>query len=78
MRTQIALDDEQHARVKAKAAELGMTMAAYIRSLVERDLGEERSNADVSAIFGIGASSGSDIANEPDAVAEAIADMHRR
>ena len=55
-----------------------MRMAAYIRSLVERDLGDERSHADVSAIFGVGASRGSQIANEPDAVADAIADTHRR
>jgi predicted DNA binding CopG/RHH family protein len=31
-------DPEQHARVKQKAASLGITMAEYIRRLVEDDL----------------------------------------
>ena len=76
MRTQIALDDEQHARVKRKARELGVTMAEYIRILVDRDLGDDNTEADVTEIFGLGNSGGSDIANEPNAVAESIASLH--
>lgn len=77
MRTQISLDDEQHARVKQKAAELGVTMAHYIRMLVERDLGSQSTQASVEDIFALGESGGSDIANERTAVADAIAARHR-
>ena len=74
MRTQIALEAEQHALVKQKAASLGITMAEYIRRLVDQDLAGGRTNADVSAIIGIGRSGGSDIAAEGQAAtAEAIA-----
>jgi len=78
MRTQIALDDEQHARAKRKAAELGITMAEYIRILVDRDLGDDNSRADVSEIFGIGSSGGSDIENEQHAIGAAISSHHQR
>lgn len=74
MRTQIALKDEQHALVKQKAASLGITMAEYIRCLVDQDLAGGRTSADVSAIIGIGRSGGSDIAAEGQAAAaEAVA-----
>ena len=75
MRTQIALHPEQHARVKQKAAALGITMAEYIRRLVDRDLGPTDTLADPSTIIGIGRSAGSDIASEgKDAIASAIAE----
>ena len=75
MRTQIALDREQHARVKQKAAALGITMAEYIRRLVDRDLGPTDTLADPGAIIGIGRSGGGDIAREgKDAIAAAIAE----
>ena len=73
MRTQIALEPEQHAQVKRKAADLGISMAEYIRRLVERDLDVFESEVDISVIFGLGNSGGSDIATEGKAaVAEAI------
>lgn len=75
MRTQIALDPEQHARVKQKAASLGITMAEYIRRLVAADLAGVEPMASPVAIFGIGASGGSDIAREgKQAVARAVAE----
>lgn len=74
MRTQIALEAEQHALVKRKAADLGISMAEYIRRLVERDLEQVSLISDISAIFGIGDSGGSDIAvDRKRATAEAIA-----
>ena len=74
MRTQIALEAEQHALVKQKAAALGITMAEYIRRLVDQDLAGGGTNADLSAIIGIGRSGGSDIATEGTAaVSEAVA-----
>ena len=80
MRTQIALEPEQHAQVKQKAAALGITMAEYIRRLVDRDLGHATTGADVSAIIGIGRSGGSDIAAEGTtaAVSEAVAALSSR
>ena len=73
MRTQIALEPEQHAMVKRKAADLGISMAEYIRRLVECDLERAETRADISAIFGIGNSGGSDIAAEGKrAIGEAI------
>lgn len=75
MRTQIALEAEQHAQVKQKAASLGITMAEYIRRLVDRDLGSAGPQADVKGIIGIGSSGGSDIANDrSDVVAAAVAE----
>ncbi len=74
MRTQIALETEQHALVKRKAADLGISMAEYIRRLVERDLEQTGTSTDIAAIFGIGDSGGSDIAvDRKVATAEAIA-----
>lgn len=80
MRTQIALEPEQHAQAKQKAAALGITMAEYIRRLVDRDLGQRATDADISAIIGIGRSGGSDIAAEGTAaaVSEAVAALNSR
>jgi hypothetical protein len=64
MRTQIALDAEQHAKVRQKAAGLGITMAEYIRRLVDADLASTDPEAGPAAIIGIGGSGGSDIAAE--------------
>ena len=74
MRTQIDLESEQHALAKRKAVDLGISMAEYIRRLVEQDLAQAGTNSDISAIFGIGDSGGSDIAvDRKTATAEAIA-----
>ena len=80
MRTQIDLDAEQHAFVKLKAAELGISIAEYLRRLVEQDLGQRgpRSDisdiSDISHISDIGDSGGSDISvDRKAATAEAMA-----
>jgi len=74
MRTQIDLESEQHALAKRKAVDLGISMAEYIRRLVEQDLAQAGPNSDISAIFGIGDSGGSDISvDRKTATAEAIA-----
>jgi hypothetical protein len=64
MRTQIALEPSQHARVREKAASLGITMAEYIRRLVDRDLDEATPQASPASIIGLGRSGGSDIARD--------------
>ncbi|MEX2423845.1 MAG: hypothetical protein WD990_07700 [Acidimicrobiia bacterium] len=80
MRTQIALDPEHHAQVKRKAAQLGITMAEYIRRLVARDLDPTTTGADIEAIIGIGSSGGSDIARESKsaAIGDAVASQMTR
>lgn len=74
-RTQISLDPELQRRAQRRAAELGISFAEYVRSLVRRDLVEpHRPKVDISAIFDLGDSGGSDIANHKDEyIADAIA-----
>ena len=77
MRTQIALSPTQHARAKSKAADLGITMAEYIRRLVDRDLDQQDPVTDPSVIIGLGSSGGSDIATERrEAIGRAVAEHH--
>ena len=64
MRTQIALPPEQHAEVKLKAAGLGISMAEYIRRLIDRDLNRPHPRGGIPSIIGICSSDGSDIAAE--------------
>ena len=59
------LKSDAHRRAKRRAAERGISLAEYFRQMVDRDLGEEP-KGDISAIFGIGDSGGSDIANHKD------------
>ena len=55
-RTQITMDPELQRRAHAKAAELGMSFAEYVRRLVAQDLGEPKRKADISLLFDLGAS----------------------
>jgi hypothetical protein len=50
------MDPELQRRAHAKAAELGLSFAEYVRRLVAHDLGEPRRNADISLLFDLGAS----------------------
>lgn len=79
-RTQISLSREDHRRARQRAAELGVSLAEYIRRLVRRDLGEPRAHAGIEAIFNLGSSSEpTDIARTKDAdLAAAVVDEHRR
>ena len=52
-RTQITMDPEMQRRAHAKAAELGISFAEYVRRLVANDLGEKKPKADVSLIFNL-------------------------
>jgi hypothetical protein len=47
-RTQITMDPELQRRAHAKAAELGLSFAEYVRRLVAHDLGEPRRNTPIS------------------------------
>jgi hypothetical protein len=50
-RTQITMDPEMQRRAHAKAAELGISFAEYVRRVVAQDLGEPKPKADISIIF---------------------------
>lgn len=74
-RTQITLDPELHRRARERAAELGVSLAEYIRRLVARDLQGPSARLDVSAVFDLGDSRSAGLAPIEDwdrAVAEAI------
>jgi hypothetical protein len=53
-RTQITLDPELHRKARARASELGISLAEYIRRLVARDLEPVETRLDVSALFNLG------------------------
>ena len=55
-RTQITMDRETQRRAQAKAAELGISFAEYVRRLVADDLGQPKPRADISMVFDLGAS----------------------
>ena len=58
---------------------MGVSLAEYVRRLVARDLGGPRPAANPAAIFDLGASGGSDIAVNKDAMlAEAFASRRRK
>lgn len=78
-RTQITLDPEIQRRVRRRASDMGLSLAEYVRRLVVRDLGNSQPAANPSAVFDLGASGGSDIANHKDAMlAEAFTSQRRK
>jgi hypothetical protein len=80
-RTQITLDPEMQRRARQRASDLGVSLAEYVRRLVARDLGGQKQIASPAAVFDLGASGKSDIANDKDAmIADAFARTrkHRR
>jgi len=64
VRTQITLESELQRRARQRANEIGVSLAEYVRRLVARDLSRPESRADVTCIFDLGVSGGSDIAAE--------------
>jgi hypothetical protein len=51
IRSQITLDPELQRRAHAKAAELGISFAEYVRRLLTHDLGPQKPKADISMVF---------------------------
>ena len=66
IRTQISLEREMLRKAKGRAAELGVSLAEYLRTLIDRDLGGDRPAGDVSSLFDLGDSGGSDISRDKD------------
>lgn len=79
-RTQISLPPEEHRLARRRASELGISFAEYVRQLVRRDLDEPaRPNVDISVLFDLGDSGGSDIAQHKDEyIGEAFEAIRRR
>jgi hypothetical protein len=72
-RIQVALSPEEHRRARARAAELGISFAEYVRRLVARDLGEAPATSGAAALFDLGDSGGSDVArNKHEYVGDAV------
>jgi hypothetical protein len=67
-RTQITLETEAHHRARQRAAELGVSLAEYVRRLVARDLTSPQPKGDVTSVFDLGNSGGSDIARNKDSM----------
>jgi hypothetical protein len=78
-RTQITLDPLAHRQARRRAADLGISLAEYLRRLVQKDLGAPRKRVDVTCIFNIGDGGESNVAIEKDQmIAEALeADLQR-
>lgn len=67
-RTQLSFERQMLRRAKSRAGELGISLAEYVRGLVERDLGETPPTGDPSVLFDLGSSHGSDVARQKDAM----------
>lgn len=79
VRTQVTLDAEAHRRAKQRAAEQGISLAEYVRRAVDHELGDPPPRPDISAIFGLFSSGGSNIAKYKDEyIGEAIETDHER
>jgi hypothetical protein len=77
-RTQLSLTLEQHRKARKRAEELGISLSEYVRRLVDQDLQGIPRPADVSAIFDLGRSGGSNIAVHKDEyVGEALEAEYR-
>lgn len=77
-RTQILLDPELLHAARRRAADLGISLAAYIRRIVSRDLEEPSRPTDPASVFNLGDSGRSDVARHKDAmVGEAVARRRR-
>jgi hypothetical protein len=61
VRMQIFLSPEDHRRARARAAELGISVAECVRRLVSRALGGKGGASDPQQLFDLGDSGGSDI-----------------
>ena len=61
-------------RARRRASDLGVSLAEYVRRLLARDLGDQTRKVDVSILFDLGNSGGSNIARDKDEmIADAIA-----
>ncbi|MCY4406423.1 MAG: hypothetical protein OXC15_08645 [Rhodospirillaceae bacterium] len=64
VRIKISLDLERHALARARAASLGISLAEYVRRLIDRDVAERPDETDRSVVFDLGTSEGTDVATQ--------------
>lgn len=78
VRTQIALDEEAHRRAKQRAADLGISLAEYIRRLVDEDLDQPSGGrVHLDAVVDLGDGGPTDVASDKDRlIGEAVASRH--
>ena len=67
-RTQITLETQVHRRARQRASDLGVSLAEYLRRLVTSDLATPERKVDVTGVFDLGSSGGSDIARSKDSM----------
>ena len=74
------MDPEFQRRAQARAAELGLSFAEYVRRLVGHDLGAAKRKVDVSVLFDLDSSrEPTDIARyKDDMIDKALWNEHRR
>jgi hypothetical protein len=79
-RTQITLEPYLHRRARERAAQLGLSLAEYVRRLVAADLMDESpGKVGVADLFDLGDSGGSDVATYKDRyLGEAVEARHPR
>ncbi|MGH7896708.1 MAG: hypothetical protein ACREQQ_02085 [Candidatus Binatia bacterium] len=78
-KTQISLDLEVQRRARRRAAQLGVSLAEYIRRLLARDLTGPAPASDPSAVFDLGDSGGSDVARAKHSmIGEAVRAVRKR
>jgi len=78
-RTQINLDSELQRRAREKAGSLGISLAEYVRRLVDRDLGAPRIAISPLSLFDLGSSGGSNVArNKKAMLGEVFAPRHKK
>jgi hypothetical protein len=75
-RVQVSFSPEEYQRARARAGELGVSFAEYVRRLVADDIGGRRA-ADARSLFDLGDSGGSDVAQEKDRYLGEAVEGHR-
>ena len=79
VRTEISLESERHAEARARAAAHCISLAEYVRRLVDRDLAAQPRGVDRSVVFDLGTSRATDIASDKARmIAEATGAAKRR
>lgn len=68
LRTQLILETPTLRRARQRASQLGVSLSEYMGRLLARDLAVRPSKVDVTCVFDLGTSGGSDIANHKDSI----------
>lgn len=65
-RTQLSIEKEMLLKARKRAGQLGISLAEYVRRLVANDLGGGPEPLGAVAVFNLGSSGGSDVAQDKD------------